>query len=852
MDNLNQTKIVGLTEEKARAKLAKDGYNELPSDKGKKIWHILSEILREPMILLLLFCGGLYFLLSDIKEALVLTASLFAIIGITLYQEQKTEKALAELKNLSSPRAMVIRDGEMKKIAGREVVKDDIIIVVEGDRIPADAIILEATNFLVDESLLTGESMSVRKVAGKISDEFRRPGGDDTPYIFSGTLAVKGRAVAQVVRTGFNTEMGKIGKALSAIESEQTTLQRQTASLVKVFAWYGMSLCFLVSVIYIFTRQEIINGLLAGLSLAMSILPEEFPVIMTVFLALGAWRISKSSVLTRRIPAVENLGAITTLCVDKTGTLTQNQMMVRSAWIDNEFYAFNQSQYSTPVKELLEKVVLATPINPFDPMEKAIQKIASEVIPSDERRYIGQNLSKEYALSSGLLAMSNAWLFKDGGYIIAAKGSPEAIFDLCHLDSKQIEKIEMGVKKMAESGLRVLGVATANFVGNLPDNQHDFNFAFVGLIGLEDPIRPEVPSAVAECKKAGIKVVMITGDYPGTAFHIAEQAGLSTKRQMMTGRELEKIGDDELKKRIKDVRIFARTVPEQKLKIVNALKASGEIVAMTGDGVNDAPALKAAHVGIAMGGRGTDVARESASLVLLDDNFASIVKAIRTGRRIYDNIKKAVGYVFAIHISIAGLAMLPVFMNWPLILLPIHIVFLELIIDPACSIIFEMEKEEKNIMRRRPRPFDSKLFSTNMVIDGLVQGTSALLAVFTVYLLAQSRALPTEEIRALSYLTLVLANLGIILANRSRTKSILTTLRINNPSVWWMIAGAVSLLFLILSIPSLRNIFHFSPVKLESVGFCVLVVLISLSVAEIIKVIRHREKQQIAQIDSNI
>jgi len=847
MDNATDKKA-GLTTEDALRRLRIDGYNELPGEQKNHFGHIVVEVLREPMILLLLFCGGLYFLLSDIKEALTLTASLLVIIGITVYQEYKTEKALAELKNLSSPRATVIRDGEIKKIAGREVVKDDIIIVVEGDRVPADAIVLEATNFSVDESLLTGESMPVRKVAADAKSRLGRPGGDDNPCIFSGTLAVRGRAVAQVAGIGVNTEMGKIGKALATIGSERTILQKQTASLVKVFAWYGIFLCLLVSVVYIVTRHEIINGLLAGLTLAMSILPEEFPVIMTVFLALGAWRISKNNVLTRYIPAVENLGAITALCVDKTGTLTQNQMALDSVCVDNDYYDLRQPNFIAPkpVEELLEKAALATPVDPFDPMEKAIQKAAAEIIPISKRKYIGQNLSKEYALSSSLLAMSNAWTLSDGSHIVAAKGSPEAIFDLCHLDVKQIEAIEINVKKMAANGLRVLGVATANATDNLPDSQHDFKFEFVGLIGLEDPIRPEVPQAVLECKKAGIKVIMITGDYPDTALHIAEQAGLSVRRQMMTGQELEKISSEELKNKIKDVRVFARTVPEQKLKIVNALKANGEIVAMTGDGVNDAPALKAAHVGIAMGGRGTDVARESASLVLLDDNFVSIVRAIRTGRRIYDNIKKAVGYVFAIHFPIAGLAILPVFLNWPLILLPIHIVFLELIIDPACSIIFEMEKEEKNIMHRPPRSLNSKLFSANMIIDGFTQGASGILAVFTVYFLAQLQNLPTNEVRALSFLALVLVNLGIILANRSRVKTIWSSLKVNNSAVWWMVIGTILILFLIFSIPSLMDTFHFSEIKASQVGLCLVIISFFLLAAETIKFFRHREKKTTA------
>jgi len=694
----DETNLQGLTEQQALERLAIDGYNELPSGKRRTLLHILLEVVREPMFLMLIACGLLYLTLGDSREALMLMGFVLVIIGITFYQERKTERALEALRDLSSPRALVIRDGRQQRIAGREVVRDDIVLLAEGDRVPADGVLISCRNVSVDESLLTGESVPVRKRPWDGRQKMGRPGGDDLPYVYSGTLVVKGQGVVEVRSTGARTEIGRIGRALQILEPEDTDLQRQTARIVRTFALAGLSLCALVVIAYALTRGNWLHGFLAGITLAMATLPEEFPVVLTIFLALGAWRISRHRVLTRRVPAVEMLGAATVLCVDKTGTLTMNRMTVSAIAADDRILDVEGDQIVLPehLHEIVEYSILASPADPFDPMEKAMKELGGRALANTEHLHRNWTLVREYPLSEKLLAMSHVWRSPDGcDYIIAAKGAPEAIADLCHFDMARMELLGDQVNRMAGKGLRVIGVARARFrPASLPSELHDFDFEFVGLMGLSDPVRPEVAAAVRESYAAGIRVIMITGDYPVTAQNIARQIGLRPGDQLITGPELEGMSDAGLQEQLKTACIFARAVPEQKLRIVTALKANGEVVAMTGDGVNDAPALKAAHIGIAMGGRGTDVAREAAALVLLDDNFASIVKAVRMGRRIFDNLKKAMAFIFSVHIPIAGMSLIPIFFEWPLALLPVHILFLELIIDPACTLVFELEADE--------------------------------------------------------------------------------------------------------------------------------------------------------------
>ncbi|MEA5535488.1 cation-translocating P-type ATPase [Crocosphaera sp. XPORK-15E] len=836
---------MGLSDLEAAQRLKQDGYNELPTSKRGGLLAIALEVLSEPIFLLLVACGIIYWLLGDRQEALILLGFIFFIMGITLYQDQKTESALDALRDLSSPRASVIRDGHKQRIAGREVVRGDILILSEGDRVPADALLFSSTNITADESLLTGESLPVRKVSGNSQTPIEHPGGDDLPFVYSGTLIVQGQGMAEVKAIGPKTELGKIGKALQTVTTEDTPLQRETKNLVNKLIWIAIAICVAVIVIYGITRGNWLQGFLAGIALAMAILPNEFPVVLTIFLALGAWRISQNRVLTRRMPAVETLGSATVLCVDKTGTLTLNQMSVHQmvAFKDSPFNAYNYDltlHELEPLPEavhgLIEFSILASQKDPFDPMEKAFKQLGDDYLANTEHIHKNWTLVQEYPLSPELLAMSRVWQSSDNShYVIAAKGAPEAIADLCHFDPNLREELSQHIQCLANQGLRVLGVARGKGVhpdvlvkNALPQQQHDFQFEFLGLIGLADPVRPTVAQSIKECYTAGIRVVMITGDYPGTAQKIAREIGLNSSNSVITGQELQEMGDNELLGRIQTVNIFARMVPEQKLRLVNALKKNGEIVAMTGDGVNDAPALKSAQIGIAMGGRGTDVARESADLVLLDDDFASIVQSVKLGRRIFDNLKKAMAYTLAIHVPIAGMSLIPVLLKWPLVLLPIHIAFLHLIIDPACSIVFEAEPAEDNVMKRPPRDPKIPLFSREMLGLSVLQGVGVLLILVIIFAIAFYRGKGEQEARAFAFTTLIVANLSLILTNRSWSKTILTTVQAPNPALWWVIGGAIVFMGLVLYIPFLRHLFRFSTLHPLDLGICLVGGMISI------------------------
>ncbi|MEI8032177.1 MAG: cation-translocating P-type ATPase [Chlorobiaceae bacterium] len=815
--NLQVGRFSGLSEKEARERLALDGYNELPSSERQGILFLAFGIVREPMFLMLVVCGAVYLLLGDLQEALMLLAFVVFVMGLTLYQERKTENALEALRDLSSPRASAIRDAVERRIPGRELVLNDIIIVSEGDRVPADAVILSCLNLSVDESLLTGESVPVRKSDDDAAGRDQTPGGDDLPFIYSGTLVVSGQGVARVMATGIQTRIGLIGKEIASLEPESTLLQKETGIWVRKLATAGLLFCLLVIIFFSLSRGDWLNGLLVGITLAMAILPEELPVVLTIFLAMGAWRIARNRVLTRRMPAIETLGSASVLCVDKTGTLTMNRMRLARLSVAGEVADLEKPMpCGLPERYhlLLEFSILSSQLEPFDPMEKAIRAAGEEYLAGTEHLHDKDRweLVHEYPLSRELLSLSRVWREETkSSVVIAAKGAPEAIIDLCHLEERQQQELLVQIGRLADGGLRVLGVARAVFESlELPDIQHDFKFEFLGLLALSDPVRPTVSPAIRECYSAGIRIVMITGDYPGTACNIARQIGLKEPELYLTGSAIDAMAELELQERIRKVNIFARVVPEQKLRLVNAFKANGEIVAMTGDGVNDAPALKAANIGIAMGGRGTDVARESASLILLDDDFSSIVKAVRVGRRIFDNIRKAIAYIFAIHVPIAGLSLIPVLFNWPLILLPAHMAFLELIIDPACSIIFEEEREDHDVMNRPPRTAKDLLFSRRTVVFSLVQGFVVLASVMGIFAFSMLRGDSEEVRRALSFTTLMVANLALILTNRSWSTTIPWQLRSPNKALFPVLAGAVAFLGVVLYTPFFLRMFRFA------------------------------------------
>ena len=799
---------MGLSVAEAGVRLASDGPNELPRAGSRTVFKIMADVLREPMLALLVGGGILYLVLGDLTEALILLAFAIFSVVLTVVQEARTEHVLEALRDLSAPRAIVIRGGERMRIAGRDVVRGDLLVLEQGDRIAADAMLLEAADLQVDESLLTGESLPVRKLAQAVDDtkSVSRPGGDDQPFVYSGSLVAQGTGLACTVATGAQSEIGKIGQTLATLDPESPRLRIETAKIVRLSALGGGAVALLVVLLYGLTRGGWLDALLAGIAIGMAMLPEEFPVVLTIFLAMGASRIGRVGVLTRRASAIETLGSATVLCTDKTGTLTENKMAVAKVWLASGDTAAISDTGKVPAQfqAILEASILASAEVPVDPMEIALHAAGKTDVPAGA-------LVHSYGLRPDLLAMSNIWesASKADAFLIAAKGAPEAIAKLCHLSKADRRKLTLAVDGMAASGIRVLGVATAKTTDKKwAKSQSDYKFTLVGLVGLADPLRASAPDAVKECRSAGIKVVMITGDYAATARSIASQAGIADG-DVLTGPELEALDDEALKAHLKNVTVFARIMPEQKLRIVEAYKAAGEVVAMTGDGVNDAPSLKAAHIGIAMGKRGTDVAREASAIVLLDDDFGSIVKAIALGRRIYDNIRKAMAFIFAVHVPLAGLALLPLLFGLPILFGPIHIALIEMIVDPVCALVFEAEKEEDNIMRRKPREPDAPLFSRSMIGWSVFQGALAFCLLGAVYLTATFQGMAEADTRALTFVSLIMAILALILVNRSFGTSLAVAFTRKNVALRYVLAAVAVVTALIVFVPALRVLLKF-------------------------------------------
>jgi len=837
----------GLSNARAKKRLLQDGYNELPISDQRGFFRIILDVVREPMLALLIAGGIVYLLLGDRMEAMLLLAFASISITITIVQESRSEKVLAALRNLASPRALVVRDGKSTHIAGREVVREDLMIVSEGDRVAADATLIFSHDLLVDESLLTGESMPVRKLAQdpqtKPTEQTTppTPGGEDLPYIYAGTLIVRGTGHAIVHATGMHTEMGKIGHALGTIEVEQPRLQQQITLFVRFFAVIGALAGGLAVLLYGLLRGSWLQAILSGIALGMSLLPEEFPLVLAVFMAMGAWRISQARVLTRRSSAIETLGATTVLCTDKTGTLTENRMSIVSILSeDANWHRDGNIPLPAQPLEVLEVAMLACPVVATDPMDIAVHTLAKAQASTATSGHAQHKLIRAYGLRPDLFAVANVMSANaDGGNFAYAKGALEAIAELCQMPAEKLASISAQVDLLARDGVRVLGVAkTAKLdesqMANLPDSPRGLKFEYVGLLGFADPLRANVPHAVAECRSAGIRVVMITGDYPATALAIGQKAGLIST-QVLSGNEIEAMADEKLAELVKSISIFARIQPKQKLRIVQSLKANGEIVAMTGDGVNDAPAIKAAHIGIAMGGRGTDVAREASAIVLLDDDFGSIVKTIRLGRRIFDNLRKAIEYIIAVHIPTAGLAILPLLMGLPLILTPIHIAFLEMVIDPACSVVFEAEKEEDDVMKRAPRDPDSPLLLPKHILWALVQGLIVLAILGGLLIYSASAGMAEADLRALVFTSLVLINIGLILVNRSFNASMIKAFSRPNQSLWILLGGVFAVLMTALFWHPAQVLFHFGQLHGNDLAVCAAVGFFSLLLLETLK-----------------
>ena len=818
----------GLTDSEAQQRLQKYGPNVLASGRKLTLFSIVLGTLKEPMLILLLSTGLVYLLIGDLREAVAILVSILIVIGISTTQKHRTERTLEALRDLTSPRALVMRSERTRRIPAREVVPGDVVILNEGDRVPADGQVLESALLALDESLLTGESVPVDKQPRNAADS---GSVSESVLVYSGTLVVRGHGIALVTATGAQSEIGKIGTQLGQVRTESTKLEKETARLVRTFGVLSLLVCGFVAGMYGLLRGDWTKGVISALALAISLVPEEFPLVLAIFMAIGAWRISQKKVLTRRFPAIEMLGAATVICVDKTGTLTENRMAVQEVYV-------SPRESAVAGRDLvLQIAALASEQNTADPVDKA-------VIAARPGQISPGRLIREYPLSADCMLVAKA--YEGSPIFVAAKGAPEEIFRLAQMPRQMRDAFESALKRMTGSGMRVIAVANGTPQDDpLPDDKRRLRLEVLGLIGLADPIRSTVPGAVVDLASAGVRVVMITGDYPGTATAIARQAGLLNPDRVVTGDKLERMDVPALQALVRDCNVFARVRPEQKLRLVEAFKANREVVAMTGDGVNDAPALKAAHIGIAMGARGSDVAREAAALVLADDDFPAIVDAVRLGRRIYDNLTNAVRYVLAVHVPIAGMAVLPVIFNWPILLMPLHIVFFELIVDPACSIAFEAEAEEPEIMRRKPRPEQARLFSPSTVALGLLQGLGVFLAVLLAFIFAMRRGHAPEDARAIAFTALVAGNLTLIWANRSALRTAFEKGLVRNPALWLVTFGTIVTLLAVLYVPGIRTVFEFSVLRPMDLLLSFAIGSVSITWFEVLKLVGRRRDKRI-------
>lgn len=814
----------GLTSAEAAARLAAQGVNALPAAGEERRWRLLVDVVTEPMFLLLAACGAIYLLLGDRGEALMLLGFVVIVVGMTYAQKRRTERSLAALRSMASPRALVLRDGRPQRIAAQGLVEGDLVLLAEGDRVPADLVLLAASNLAFDESMLTGESVPVSRSAGAT--------------VHAGTLVTGGTGRGRVAATGARSAIGRIGASMAAIAPQATPIQRQTRQVVRQVATGGLLLATLLCLLYGWLQGDWLRGLLAGLTLAMAVLPEELPVVLTLFLSIAAWRLVRRQVLARSMPAIEQLGATTVLCVDKTGTLTVNRMALAQLWSERSGAMVPGASMPADLRALLEHAVLASHRTAFDPMEAALGAAGDQWGAAAPASW--QPL-RDYPVAPTLLVMSRAWRAPGRLAAVAAKGAPEAVVALCGLAPARAAAVTAQVAALAQQGLRVLGVACATAdAAALPAVQTGFDFTFLGLVALADPLRPEVPAVVAQCHAAGVRVVMITGDHPATAIAIARQAGIATgaaAAACLNGPELDRLDAAQLAARLAATSVFCRIAPQQKLRLVRAFQAGGATVAMTGDGVNDAPALKAADIGVAMGARGTDVAREAAALVLLGEDFGALLAAVGEGRRLFANLRKALVFIVAIHVPIVGLSVLPVLWHGPMLLMPAHILFLQLIIDPACSVIFAAEPLEPGAMRQPPRSPSMQLFDHAVLRCGLLQGGGLLGLLTGMYLWLQDAA---DMARTAVFVTLVLANLGLIFSNRRwRAAEVRPTARRNRYlAVGSLLAAAV--LALVLGVASLRSLFAFVPLDLPTVAVCMVTAVLGVAWFELVKLVAGR------------
>ena len=830
---IENLEIQGLSEEQVEASRAAHGVNRMEFKKQNRLIELVKSLVKEPMILLLLVAAAIYFITGDYGDGIFMAVAIFLVAAISIYQDNRSKNALEKLKNYIHPQCRVIRNGEAKEINSEELVIGDRVIVEEGAYVPADGKIISSNDFSVNESILTGESLAVYKDALKEDNE-----------VYSGTIATSGLAIIEVTAIGNNTRLGLIGKSLEEVETEKTPLEKQINNFVKKMVIIGAVVFLIVWAINYFMSYDVLDSLLKALTLAMSILPEEIPVAFTTFMALGAWRLMRMGIVVKQMKTVESLGSATVICTDKTGTLTENKMHLTKIYSFASDKITNHNEpFTDDEKELIRTAMWASEPLPFDPMEISIHGTYKENFINDERA--DYKMIHEYPIGGKPPMMTHIFENNAGNRIIASKGAPEAILKTSDMSDEAKKKVLNVVHELADAGYRVLGVGLTVFNGNnFPKKQQDLSFQFKGLVAFNDPPKKNMEKVLNNFYDAGIEVKIVTGDNAGTTRAIANEIGFRGAERSMTGNELMALDESGLQEKVAHTEIFSRMFPEAKLRIINALKKNNEIVAMTGDGVNDGPALKAAHIGIAMGKKGTEIAKQAASIILADDDLAKMVDAVAMGRKIYTNLKKAIQYIISIHIPIILTVFIPLALGWiyPNIFTPVHVIFLELIMGPTCSIIYENEPMEKNTMIEKPRPFSTTFFNWHELTTSVIQGLMITAGALLIYQYAVSNGFDENTTRTMVFTTLISSNIFLTLVNRSFVYSIFTTLRYKNNLVPLIIFITVVITALLIYIDPLARFFKFSHLGLSQLVISVVAGFVFVIWYEFVKLYKRNSK----------
>ena len=826
-----QNKIAGLSNEEVIFSRNKNGSNSLEHQEKNHFLMSLLEMVKEPMFLLLVAAASIYYISGDYGDGIFMTVAIFLVAAISLFQEARSRNAIESLKKLSQPKSKVIRNSELVEIPSEEIVLGDFIQVEEGTFVPADAIIIQSNDFSVNEAILTGESLSVFKNEAS-----------EIKQVFQGTIVATGLAICEVTAIGNQTQIGKIGKSIETIAEEKTPLQIQITNFVTKMSIIGLVIFVIVWAINYFQSKSVLDSLLKALTIAMSVIPEEIPVAFASFMALGAWRLMKMGIITKQTKTVETLGSATVICTDKTGTITENKMSLAQLYLfKSDAIVDTKKKLNPEAEEVLNYAMWSSEPIPFDAMEIAIHEAYAKLESVDERPNF--KLVHEYPLDGKPPMMTHVFEDSKGKKIIATKGAPEAIIEVSHLSESEKKQVLVAIEKIANEGYRVLGVGVTEFSGtNYPKTQQEFNFTFKGLVAFYDPPKANIQKVFETFYKAGIQVKIVTGDNAQTTTTIAKQIGFKDADKVLNGDELMAMDEATLKVKVMETAIFTRMFPEAKLKIIQALKDNNQIVAMTGDGVNDGPALKSAHIGIAMGKKGTEIAKQAANLILIDDDFAKMTDAIAMGRKIYVNLKKAIQYIISIHIPIILIVFIPLALGWmyPNIFTPVHIIFLEIIMGPTCSIIYENEPMESNLMLEKPRPLTNTFFNFKEITISIIQGLAITLGLLLMYQYCVQNNFSETYTRTSIFLTLIASNIFLTLENRSFYYSIFTTIRYKNNLVLLIIGITIAVTSLLLFVPVFSKFFLFEIVDYTQMGFSILIAFISVMWIEIYKIFKRR------------